>query len=96
MENQITEVKSMYQKRMYEIEGPFSASDSFMESTPFLEDIPVPSSPTAGQFNHSSELNMYPSLAAYSSTPLLPKNGGNPNLNEKTYSNVNSTETLRL
>ena len=96
MENQISEVKSMYQKRMYEIEAPFSASDPIMESTPLLEDSSVSSAATAGQYSYSIESNMYPSLPPYSSTTLLHKNDGNRNINAKTYSNVDSTETLPL
>ena len=71
MENQITEVKSMYQRRMYEIEAPFNTSDPTTHPNPFEQEIPDSSKIAPGTINHLTDSAMYPILPAYSSIPFL-------------------------
>ena len=98
MEKQIAEVKSMYRKRMYEIEAPFNPTNfashddrTFPESTSVISHSPgIDSSDTY-------ESNLYPALPSYSSTvQLLPKDKVNPKPSTIGFNREDATETERL
>ena len=98
MEKQIAEVKSMYRKRMYEIDGPFNPSNfaSHNDGT-FQESKSVISHSSGMDSSDTYESNVYPSLPSYSSTvQLLPKDRDNPKSSQIGYNRKDSTETDRL
>ena len=69
MKNQISEVQSMYEKRMYEIEAPFASTKPCHAA---LDDMSIPSSTIKLQKSNNSYVsNVYPSLPAYASPPVL-------------------------
>ena len=97
MEKQIAEVKSMYQKRMYEIEPSYTEDDSALEPDLLLKDITLPSpTPRSQKSSHSCESNIYPSITAYPSTPTLAKYDAKRKLYGDTNCLSDSTETLQL
>ena len=72
MKNQILEVQSMYEKRMYEIEAPLTSTKSRAIYHEALDDMSIPSSTIKLQKSANTyESNVYPSLPAYASTPAL-------------------------
>ena len=96
METQIAEVKSMYEKRMVEIEAPTSSklvphldhfegnnipNNSQKQMAPFME---------AG--NYVGDSSMYPALPSYS---FLTMENGKPKMKDDNF-DLSGEETLRL
>ena len=72
MQNQISEVQSMYEKRMYEIEAPFDSTKTISIYHEVLDDMSIPSSTIKLKgFDNTRDSSIYPSLPAYASTPTL-------------------------
>ena len=82
MENQIAEVKTMYQRRMYEIEAPFNRPSPTTQSNELEQGIDAPLQRDPTTTNQSADSNMYPSLPPYSSIPLFTANDVKSNLKE--------------
>ena len=98
MEKQIAEVKSMYRKRMYEIDGPFNPTNfaSHNDGT-FPESKSVISNSSGIDSSDTYESNVYPALPSYSSTiQLLPNDRVNPKSNPIGFNREHATETERI
>lgn len=79
METQIAEVQSMYQKRVHEIQTPFTATNNIPLSG-VRDDISTSSLTIHEKSNDFSyRSNMYPPLPPYSSTSVLQQNDVKPN-----------------
>ena len=98
MEKQIAEVKSMYRKRMYEIEGPFNPTNfASHDDRTFPESTSVISHSSGIDSSDTYESNLYPALPSYSSTvQLLPKDKVNPKPSPIGFNREDATETERL
>ena len=98
MEKQITEVKSMYRKRMYEIEGPFNPTNFASHNDgSFPENKSVTSHSSGIDSSDTYESNVYPSLPSYSSTvQLLSKERVSPKPSPIDFNHEDATETERL
>ena len=72
MKSQISEVQSIYEKRMFEIEAPFASTKPISVYHEALDDMSIISSTIKLQKSEKSyESSIYPTVPAYASTPTL-------------------------